>query len=199
MKVARNSAGSMLRHRLPSQPVASRPGVRTAARVCRRGRSALRVSWTVVRVSRTEAQRACAGTGEGAGRHGAFGKRRQHVRVEGRPQRRDHNGIRRGRRPHDGNSLRCARSRCHPLHDAGARHGTGRGRGPHLQAVRPVSGVSSDMRALRASPDPAAREAIALFAYRIVREVGSRNAAGAASALVFSRMTSPQDDPGRGR
>ena len=50
-----------------------------------------------------------------------------------------------------------------------------------------VSGVSSDMRALRASPDPAAREAIALFVYRIVRELGSLIAAlGGIDALVFS-------------
>ena len=50
-----------------------------------------------------------------------------------------------------------------------------------------VSGVSSDMRALRASSDPAAREAIALFVYRIVRELGSLAAAlGGLEALVFS-------------
>ena len=35
-----------------------------------------------------------------------------------------------------------------------------------------VSGISSDMRELRASADPAAKEAIALFVYRIVREIG---------------------------
>ena len=50
-----------------------------------------------------------------------------------------------------------------------------------------VSGVSSDMRALRASSDPAAGEAIALFVYRIVRELGSLVAAlGGIDALVFS-------------
>ena len=50
-----------------------------------------------------------------------------------------------------------------------------------------VSGVSSDMRALRASSDPAAAEAIALFVYRIVRELGSLVAAlGGLDALVFS-------------
>jgi acetate kinase len=50
-----------------------------------------------------------------------------------------------------------------------------------------VSGVSPDMRALRVSPDPAAREAIALFVYRIVRELGSLIAAlGGIDALVFS-------------
>ena len=50
-----------------------------------------------------------------------------------------------------------------------------------------VSGVSSDMRALRASSEAAAREAVALFVYRIVRELGSLAAAlGGIDALVFS-------------
>lgn len=50
-----------------------------------------------------------------------------------------------------------------------------------------VSGISSDMRALRASPNPAAKEAIALFVYRIVRELGSLVAAlGGIDGLVFS-------------
>jgi len=50
-----------------------------------------------------------------------------------------------------------------------------------------VSGVSSDMRALRASSDPRAREAISLFVHRIVRETGSLVAAlGGVDALVFS-------------
>jgi acetate kinase len=50
-----------------------------------------------------------------------------------------------------------------------------------------VSGLSSDMRALRASSDAAAGEAIALFVYRIVRELGSMVAAlGGVDALVFS-------------
>ena len=50
-----------------------------------------------------------------------------------------------------------------------------------------VSGISSDMRALRASSEPAAKEAIALFVYRVVRELGSLIAAlGGLDALVFS-------------
>jgi acetate kinase len=50
-----------------------------------------------------------------------------------------------------------------------------------------VSGISSDMRTLRASTDPAAHEAIALFIYRVVRETGSLFAAlGGVDALVFS-------------
>jgi acetate kinase len=50
-----------------------------------------------------------------------------------------------------------------------------------------VSNISSDMRTLRASSEPAAREAIALFVYRIVREVGSLTAAlGGLDGIVFS-------------
>jgi len=50
-----------------------------------------------------------------------------------------------------------------------------------------VSGISSDMKALRASDDPRAREAIDLFIYRIVREIGSLAAAlGGLDGLVFT-------------
>lgn len=50
-----------------------------------------------------------------------------------------------------------------------------------------VSGLSSDMRTLRASAEPAAREAIDLFVYRIVREMGSLAAAlGGIDGIVFT-------------
>jgi acetate kinase len=50
-----------------------------------------------------------------------------------------------------------------------------------------VSGISSDMRTLRQSSEPEAAEAIALFIYRIVREIGSMAAAlGGIDALVFT-------------
>ncbi len=50
-----------------------------------------------------------------------------------------------------------------------------------------VSGISSDLRKLRASSDPAAAEAIALFVHRIVREVGSLTSAlGGLDAIVFT-------------
>jgi acetate kinase len=50
-----------------------------------------------------------------------------------------------------------------------------------------VSGVSSDMQVLRASADPHAAEAISLFVYRIVREVGSLAAAlGGLDGLIFT-------------
>jgi acetate kinase len=50
-----------------------------------------------------------------------------------------------------------------------------------------VSGISSDMRALRQSSAAEAGEAIALFVYRIVREIGSLAAAlGGVDGIVFS-------------
>jgi len=50
-----------------------------------------------------------------------------------------------------------------------------------------VSGISSDMRTLLQSADPRAAEAVELFAYRIVRELGSLAAAlGGLDALVFT-------------
>jgi acetate kinase len=50
-----------------------------------------------------------------------------------------------------------------------------------------VSGISSDMRTLEASDDPAAKSAIDLFAYRIGRELGSLAAAlGGLEAIVFT-------------
>jgi len=50
-----------------------------------------------------------------------------------------------------------------------------------------VSGISSDMRSLRESDDPKAREATDLFGYLIVREIGSLSAAlGGLDGLVFT-------------
>ncbi|HSC74842.1 MAG TPA: acetate/propionate family kinase, partial [Pseudomonadales bacterium] len=50
-----------------------------------------------------------------------------------------------------------------------------------------VSGISSDMRALLASAEPAAQFAVELFIYRIAREIGSLTAAlGGLDALVFT-------------
>jgi acetate kinase len=50
-----------------------------------------------------------------------------------------------------------------------------------------VSGIASDMRTLRQSKAPEAREAIDLFVYRIVREIGSMAAAlGGVDSLVFT-------------
>src|SRR6185295_9317911 len=50
-----------------------------------------------------------------------------------------------------------------------------------------VSGISSDMRALLSSDDPAAAQAVDLFVYRVGRELGSMAAAlGGLDALVFT-------------
>jgi acetate kinase len=50
-----------------------------------------------------------------------------------------------------------------------------------------VSGISSDMRELLASPDPRAGEAIDLFVFRVVREIGALAASmGGLDGLVFT-------------
>ena len=50
-----------------------------------------------------------------------------------------------------------------------------------------VSGISDDMRTLLASDDPSAEQAVALFVYRIGRELGSMAAAlGGINALIFT-------------
>jgi acetate kinase len=50
-----------------------------------------------------------------------------------------------------------------------------------------VSGISSDMRVLLTSNEPAAREAVEMFVYRVGRELGSLAAAlGGLDALVFT-------------
>jgi len=62
-----------------------------------------------------------------------------------------------------------------------------------------VSGISSDMRTLRASSNPAAAEAIALFTYRVVREIGSLAAAlGGVDALIFTGGIGENDAAIRG-
>ena len=61
-----------------------------------------------------------------------------------------------------------------------------------------VSGISSDMKTLRTSDDPRAREAIDLFIYRIVREIGSLAAAiGGVDALVFTGGIGQNDEATR--
>ena len=61
-----------------------------------------------------------------------------------------------------------------------------------------VSGISSDMRTLRSSGDPNAREAIALFVYRIIREIGSLAAAlGGVDGLVFTGGIGQRDSQTR--
>ncbi|UYN93357.1 MAG: acetate/propionate family kinase [Enhydrobacter sp.] len=57
-----------------------------------------------------------------------------------------------------------------------------------------VSGISSDMRVLRQSTAPEAAHAIALFVYRIVREIGSLAAAlGGLDGIVFTAGVGEND------
>jgi acetate kinase len=57
----------------------------------------------------------------------------------------------------------------------------------HRSGLLGVSGLSSDVRSLSASTEPAAAEALDLFVYRAVRELGSLTAAlGGLDAIVFT-------------
>jgi acetate kinase len=57
----------------------------------------------------------------------------------------------------------------------------------HRAGLLGVSGVSADMRTLLASDDPRAAQAVEMFCYRAVREIGSLAAAlGGLDALVFT-------------
>jgi acetate kinase len=57
----------------------------------------------------------------------------------------------------------------------------------HESGLLGISGISSDMRALLASSDPRAAEAIDIFVYRISREIGSLAAAlGGLDTLIFT-------------
>ncbi|MBI3775016.1 MAG: acetate/propionate family kinase [Gammaproteobacteria bacterium] len=57
----------------------------------------------------------------------------------------------------------------------------------HESGLLGVSGISGDMSVLLKSHDPCAQEAVELYVYRIVREIGSLAAAlGGMDALVFS-------------
>jgi acetate kinase len=63
-----------------------------------------------------------------------------------------------------------------------------------------VSGISSDMRTLESSADPAAKAAIDLFVYRIGREMGSLAAAlGGLDAVVFTAGIGENSPSLRGR
>lgn len=57
----------------------------------------------------------------------------------------------------------------------------------HESGLKGISGISNDMRALENSDAPEAKQAIDVFCYRLVREIGSMAAAlGGVDALVFT-------------
>lgn len=70
----------------------------------------------------------------------------------------------------------------------------------HQSGLLGISGISSDMRTLLASPEPRAKLAIDLYCYRIRRELGSLAAAlGGIDALVFTAGIGENSAPIRGR
>ena len=87
-------------------------------------------------------------------------QRRQPVRDRARAQRRQHDGLHRGRRPADGHALRRARSRRRPLPDGQAGHGrAGRSRrcSTAVRPARRLRPVESDMRDAAGEPRSRAR------------------------------------------
>ena len=131
-----------------------------------------------------------AGGRRRAGRHRASRQRRLAVRGAQRQERRVDHGVLGARRPDDGHPLRRPRSRRAALPD---------GRKSSMDAaaltdllyresgLKGLSGVSHDMRALEASAEPHAAQAIACFVARIRREIGAMAAAmGGIDALVFT-------------
>ena len=111
-RAARPAAGRVLRHRVPPRAAAGRAGVRAAASDHRARRAPLRLPRPVVRVHRAgAAARSTRTRPRGQDRRAAPRQRREHVRDGGRAQRREHDGLHRGRRPADGHALRQPRSR----------------------------------------------------------------------------------------
>ena len=108
-------------------------------------------------------------------------QRRVDVRDAGRTQRRDHHGLHAARRPRDGHARRQPRSR-RACCTCSARSAMDRDDVERLLYHR--SGLLGDVRAsrptcARCSPrdDPRAAQAVELFCYRAVREIGSLAAA----------------------
>ena len=127
---------------------------------------------------------------EGSRGRGPSRQRRKLVCAPEPQERGDHHGLYGARWPADEPPLRQHRSGGHSLSDAG--EGDERRRGEHICSITSsglfgVSGISDDMRTLLASDDPAAKQAVDLFVYRIGRELGSMAAAlGGIDALVFT-------------
>ena len=136
---ARAAPGRLLRHGVPSRPAGARADVRPSQGAARRRRAALRLPRPVVRVHRLGPAAARPEGGERPLRGPAPRQRREHVRAVRRPQRRQHDGLHRGRRAADGHPLRRPRSRRHPVPDGPARHGRARDREADLQRVRACS------------------------------------------------------------
>ncbi len=66
--------------------------------------------------------------------------------------------------------------------------------------LKGVSGLSSDMRTLLSSPDPAAAEAVALFVHRVGREIGALAATlSGVDGLVFTGGIGERSSPVRAR
>ena len=127
--------------------------------------------------------------GPGGGR--PSGQRRSAcARIAGGPQRRQHDGLHRARRPADGHPLRPARPRRRALPAARQGHGRRRDRAPALPRLRPEGPVRASATTCATcwpATSPRAALAIDYFVYRIARELGALAAAlGGLDGLVFT-------------
>ena len=121
---------------------AGRAGVRAAEGDHRARRAPLRLPRPVVRVHRAACCRSTtprAAAGKVVVLH--LGNGVEHVRDRRRPQRREHDGLHRGRRPADGHALRQPRSRRGALPDGRAQDGRARDREADLPAIGPARRV----------------------------------------------------------
>ncbi len=169
------AAGRVLRHRVPPRPAGGRADVRAAEGDHRPRRAALRLPRPVLRVHRAGAAALRRARGRRPDRRAAPRQRRQHVRDRGGQERREHDGLHRGRRPADGHALRQHRSGRGALPDGRARDGRARDREADLQAVGAARRVRHLQRHAHAGSErgPGARSR---------RSTSSSTASGASSA-----------------
>ena len=110
------AAGRLLRHRLPSRPP-PRADHYAIPRASTRGRPPLRLSRPVLRVHRRAAAQGRARVAGGRVIVAHLGSGASMCALAGRPQRREHHGLHRARRPADGDAAGPARSRRRALPD----------------------------------------------------------------------------------
>ena len=181
------AASRLLRHGDASLQSAGGADVRAARGAYRGGRAPLRFSRPVVRVHRLGP---AADRREGRARpHGGAAprQRRKHVRAARRPQRGEHHGLHRGRRPADGHALRRHRPGRADLPDGRARHGRARARKARLPAVGPARRLGRLERHARAARIRGAARQAGGGALRLphrTRLASPRRSAG--STLVFT-------------
>ncbi len=177
---ARRAAGRVLRHQLPPRPPGRRRHRSAAGGNPAERRAALRLPWAVVRICRVGTAGSGARDRDRARHRRPSWQRREPVRAQERPKRRQQLRLHGARRTLHGHAARRARSRRGPVSLS------------EFLASRPkqvetvlykesgllgISGISNDMRDLLASREPGARLAVDYFVYRAAKEIGALAAA----------------------